>query len=69
MEEVRRQNVAMMERALSLFTPFYRGPEADASGEPNDPQAQEVAALRAEVATLRRELAAAQAAAAKPVKT
>ena len=25
MEEVGRQNMAMMERAFSLFTPFYRG--------------------------------------------
>jgi polyhydroxyalkanoate synthesis repressor PhaR len=28
MEEVSRQNMAMMERAFSLFTPFYRGPDA-----------------------------------------
>ena len=27
MEEVSRQNMAMMERAFSLFTPFYRGAE------------------------------------------
>ena len=27
MEEVGRQNMAMMERAFSLFTPFYRGAE------------------------------------------
>ena len=27
-EEVSRQNMAMMERAFSLFTPFYRGGEA-----------------------------------------
>src|ERR1700722_15457153 len=30
-EEVGRQNMAMMERAFSLFTPFYRG------GEPTNP--------------------------------
>ena len=34
MEEVRRQNMAMMERALSLFTPFYRGAEAGDAGPP-----------------------------------
>jgi polyhydroxyalkanoate synthesis regulator protein len=51
MEEVGRQNMAMMERAFSLFTPFYRGAETgDAS------QAQEIAALRAEVESLRRQL-------------
>jgi len=52
MEEVGRQNMAMMERALSLFTPFYRG---DDQAEPA--QAQEIAALRAEVESLRQQLA------------
>lgn len=68
MEEVGRQNMAMMERAMSLFTPFYRGqdgaepgahpapPGAPMAGEPN------VAALSAEVALLKAQLAAAQAA-------
>jgi polyhydroxyalkanoate synthesis regulator protein len=51
MEEVGRQNMAMMERAFSLFTPFYRGAE---SGDIN--QGQEIAALRAEVENLRRQL-------------
>ncbi len=52
MEEVGRQNMAMMERALSLFTPpFYRGQDA---APPN--QSDEIAALRAEVASLRRQL-------------
>jgi polyhydroxyalkanoate synthesis repressor PhaR len=53
MEEVSRQNMAMMERAFSMFTPFYRGGAAD-PGAP--PQTQEVAALRAEVESLRRQL-------------
>ncbi len=53
MEEMRRQNVAMMERALSLFSPFYRGTE---TGDANQGQAQEIAALRAEVEDLRRQL-------------
>jgi polyhydroxyalkanoate synthesis repressor PhaR len=51
MEEVGRQNVAMMERAFSLFTPFYRGPETADTG-----QTEEIAALRAEIESLRREL-------------
>lgn len=38
MEEMGKQNVAMMERAFSLFAPFYRGagqpPAADAQGVP-----------------------------------
>jgi polyhydroxyalkanoate synthesis regulator protein len=50
MEEVGRQNMAMMERALSLFSPFYRPETADTS------QAQEIAALRAEVENLRQQL-------------
>ena len=51
MEEVGRQNMAMMERALSLFTPFYRGSE---TGDTS--QAQEIATLRAEVESLRQQL-------------
>jgi polyhydroxyalkanoate synthesis repressor PhaR len=34
MEEVSRQNVAMMERAFSLFTPFYRPAESSPSEAP-----------------------------------
>jgi polyhydroxyalkanoate synthesis repressor PhaR len=66
MEEVGRQNMAMMERALSLFTPFYRPGEPGQGGEAGtgpmgvlDP-AQQVAALRAEVEMLRHQLAEAQ---------
>ena len=55
MEEVGRQNMAMMERALSLFSPFYRGAEA---GDAR--QAQEIAELRAEVENLRQQLQAAK---------
>jgi polyhydroxyalkanoate synthesis repressor PhaR len=54
MEEVSRQNMAMMERAFSLFTPFYRGGGAVEPGASS--QAQEVADLRAEVESLRRQL-------------
>jgi polyhydroxyalkanoate synthesis repressor PhaR len=68
-EEVGRQNMAMMERAFSLFTPFYR------PGEANDPSSREppeVAMLRAEVERLRRELEAVKSQAAtqpKPANT
>ena len=55
MEEVGRQNMAMIERAFSLFTPFYRGTD------PSTEAAQEIESLKAEVATLRQELAAARA--------
>lgn len=49
LEEVGRQNVAMMERAMSMFSPFPRGAQkAD----------DEVAVLRAEIERLRKELAA-----------
>ncbi len=54
-EEVSRQNMAMIERAFSLFTPFYRGTD------PATEAAQEVESLKAEIATLRQELAAARA--------
>ena len=57
MEEVGRQNMAMMERAFSLFTPFYRGAEPAGT----DQASQEIANLRAEVAALRRELESARA--------
>ncbi len=56
MEEVSRQNIAMMERAFSLFTPFYRANE-----QPGDPAASEIDVLRAEIERLRRELEAAKA--------
>ncbi|HEY2132196.1 MAG TPA: polyhydroxyalkanoate synthesis regulator DNA-binding domain-containing protein [Acetobacteraceae bacterium] len=59
MEEVSRQNVAMMERAMSLFTPFLPGetptpPNTPATPTPNE----ELASLRAEVEVLRAQLAA-----------
>ena len=58
MEEVSRQNMAMMERAFSLFTPFYRGGEPGEAGPATEGAgpAQEIAALRAEVESLRRQL-------------
>src|SRR3984885_9728531 len=55
-EEVGRQNLAMMERAFSLFTPFYRGGETGGAGQAKDAwapdhgpeKAEEIDALRAE---------------------
>ncbi len=63
-EEVGRQNLAMMERAFSLFTPFYRGADSGGAGQPagSDPRGEEIAALRAELEELRRQLAAAKVA-------
>jgi polyhydroxyalkanoate synthesis repressor PhaR len=67
-EEVGRQNMAMMERAMSLFTPFYRGEkstetkgEAPAEGEGKTIAGLEdlVASLEAEVESLRGQLAGA----------
>lgn len=48
-EEVGRQNMAMMERAFSMFMPFHK------AGDPQPP-ASELEALRAEVERLRAEL-------------
>ena len=56
MEEVSRQNMAMMERAFSLFTPFYRGGPGGGPAQQAPAPAQEIAALRAEVESLRRQL-------------
>ncbi len=69
MEEVGRQNMAMMERAMGLFAPFYRQlQQADAAaaagGEPATEAEAEVAALRAEISALQAQLARAAAAAA-----
>lgn len=62
LEEVGKQNMAMMERAMSLFAPFRGVGEAS---EPN-PEAARVAALQAEVEALRRQVEALKAAARKP---
>ena len=62
MEEVSRQNIAMMERAMSLFTPLLREPGSDAvkpsvpgQDEPSTTEV-EISRLRAEVEALRLEL-------------
>ncbi|MBI0433291.1 polyhydroxyalkanoate synthesis repressor PhaR [Roseomonas sp. KE0001] len=56
LEEVSKQNMAMMERAMTLFSPF---PRRDST--PGAPaEADEVAALREEVQLLRQRLAKAE---------
>jgi polyhydroxyalkanoate synthesis repressor PhaR len=66
LEEMRRQNMAMMERAMSLFSPFYRaaehaaGPVGEPAAEPESEVHDQVRALQAEVAQLRQALAASQ---------
>jgi polyhydroxyalkanoate synthesis repressor PhaR len=77
MEQMRRQNMAMIEQAMGLFAPFYRKPQSPegpveekaAPAEPS-PEASaqgklraEIAALQAEIAELRAKLAQAEAAA------
>ncbi len=70
-DEVGRQNMAMMERAMSLFSPFYPA-DGTADGKPvqratakeaaGQAVEEELASLRAEVQTLRSQLAAAPSA-------
>jgi len=71
MEEVGRQNLAMMERAIHLFAPFaYRDSETSESrGPATDPAREEVRALRAEVEFLRAQLARARSTQASETKT
>ncbi len=68
MEEVGRQNLAMMERAVSLFSPFHRDSEAGEGAKGAEPTTvapaspdPEIASLRAEVDSLRAQLASARA--------
>ena len=60
LEEMRRQNVAMVERAMSLFSPFLRR-EPDPEPQAVVPAPAEVGALQAEVERLRAQLAALEA--------
>jgi polyhydroxyalkanoate synthesis repressor PhaR len=63
-EDMSRQNMAMMERAMSLFAPFYQANAAIAPETLDAAPADEVATLKAELAALRAEMAAAK----KPAK-
>lgn len=63
-DEVGRQNVAMMERAMSLFSPFYGAdgkdtPRPTANEAASQAVEEEISSLRNEVETLRAQLAAA----------
>lgn len=55
LEEVGKQNMAMMERAMSLFSPF--GPKAGGSAQPSAEDSPEVAELKAELRHLRQQMA------------
>jgi polyhydroxyalkanoate synthesis repressor PhaR len=66
MEDVGRKNMAMMERAMTLFTPFYREGEPKAEGEAGNELQEEILSLRAEVERLQAQLAVARA---KPRKS
>ena len=59
LEEIGRQNMAMMERAMSLFSPFPPQ-DAEAARPPASPMEEEVAALKREVELLRQQLAEAR---------
>ena len=61
LEEVGRQNMAMMERAMNLFSPRLPH-EADAPRATLSPAEEEIAALKREVELLRNQLAEARAA-------
>lgn len=61
-EQMGRQNMAMIERAMTMFSPFYRGTEvpAEQAEEPAEGRRpdleREVAVLRGELARLQKEL-------------
>ncbi len=69
LEEMGRQNIAMIERAMSLFNPFAPRPGEpfqvpQTAGAQPDPTAAEIERLHHEIEKLRTELAAARASAA-----
>ena len=55
-EEMSRQNIAMMERAMTLFAPFYRAQGKGEQGKEDSTESPEVQALRHENEVLRAEL-------------
>ena len=60
MEDVGRKNLEMMERAMTLFTPFYREGGTKPDNPANDYQ-DEIESLKAEVERLQQQLAALRA--------
>ena len=59
-DDMSRQNIAMMERAMSMFTPFYQANVGMAPEAKDAAPADEVATLKAELEALKAELAAAK---------
>ena len=62
LEEMSKQNMAMMERAMSLFAPFRPNADQPEMG----PEAMRIAALQAEIERLRHQVEALQAGRGKP---
>jgi len=52
-EEMNRQNMAILERALSMWNPFHRSERTEAEVEPDPAQHEELEQLRQEVERLR----------------
>ncbi len=57
MEDVSRKNMAMMERAMTLFTPFYAAGDNKLDPEAINDYQEEILSLRAEVERLQAQLA------------
>ncbi|OYV38700.1 MAG: polyhydroxyalkanoate synthesis repressor PhaR [Acidocella sp. 20-61-6] len=57
MEDMGRKNMAMMERAMTLFTPFYREGATGEEGDAAQEYLEEIRSLRAEVERLQLQLA------------
>lgn len=63
MEELSRQNMAVIERAMTMWSELYRPPGGDdAQPTEPDPQLQELSLLRAEIESLRAQLARSESA-------
>lgn len=57
LEDIGRQNIATMERAMSLFSPFYRGANMTPTSDTRTSESRdEIDALRAELEKMRTEL-------------
>jgi polyhydroxyalkanoate synthesis repressor PhaR len=56
-EDMSRKNMAMMERAMTLFTPFYREGEHREDADAAQEYQEEILALRAELERLQQQLA------------
>lgn len=61
-EDMSRKNLAMMERAMHLFTPFYREGETAPASQASQEYQEEIISLRAEVERLQQQLASLRAA-------